>query len=219
MTSLLFTCVPGPQDDLFDAALRRRRNPADVFRRQRAEAAHLAHHRSALHLVRPDHRALDGRRRRLQPRQADADEHDGQQTDAGVDRLLDPFLLRIGRASNIHGCFVCLDGKFWENDRAFAGANVAPVAGARLSHYIAASYVDAKGVADGAKVSGCGTSSSRESAESSAGRGPRGRRRRSVGIELRRDCSAGARRPRPTSRGGSGRRDPGSSRRRRRRRR
>ena len=78
--------------------------------RQRAEAAHLAHHRSAFDLVRPDDGALHGRRRRLQPRQPDADEHDGQETDAGVDRLLDPFLLRVGRACNIHGCFVCLDG-------------------------------------------------------------------------------------------------------------
>ena len=126
---------------------------------ERAEAAHLAHHRSAFHLGRPDDRALDGRRRRLQPRQTDADEHDGQQTDAGIDRLLDPFLLRIGRACNIHGCFVCLDGKFWENDRAFVRANAAPAALRRVSHYTAESYVDAKSADTGAKVSACGTRS------------------------------------------------------------
>ena len=36
----------GAQDDLVDAPLRGRRNPADVFRHQRAEAAHLAEHRA-----------------------------------------------------------------------------------------------------------------------------------------------------------------------------
>jgi hypothetical protein len=111
----------GAQDDLFHPALRRCRNPPDVFRRQYPEAAHLAHHRPTLHRVGPDHRALDRRRRGFQTGQADADEHDGQQTDAGVDRLADPFLLCIGRARNIHGCVVCLDGNFRENDRAVEG--------------------------------------------------------------------------------------------------
>ena len=35
---------------------------------------------------------------------------DRQQADAGVDELADPLLPCIGRASNIHGCFVSLDG-------------------------------------------------------------------------------------------------------------
>ena len=41
-----------------------------------------------------------------QPRQPDAHEHHRQQTDAGKERLLDPFLLCVGGACNIHVCFV-----------------------------------------------------------------------------------------------------------------
>ena len=92
----------GPQDDLLDAPLRGRRNPSDVFRRERAESAHLANHRPALHGVGPDDRALNGRRGRFQPRQADADEDNGEQTHTGVNRLFDPLSSGIGRASNIH---------------------------------------------------------------------------------------------------------------------
>ncbi len=116
-----------PQNDLFHASLRRRRNPADIFWRERAEAANL-HEPSSPRLTvsgqttarstvgaagfsreRPK---LTGRRRA---------------TDGGVNDLTNPLLLGIGRASNIHGCFELLDGNHNENDREdFPGANGRP---------------------------------------------------------------------------------------------
>src|SRR6185436_2217520 len=101
--------------------------------------------------------ALDRGRCRFQPGQTDAHEYYSEETDGGINRLLDPFLLGIGRACNIHGCFVCLDGKFCENDRAFVGANDAPLTALRVSHDNAMTYVDAKDHQMGAKVSGYGT--------------------------------------------------------------
>ena len=78
MTLSAFTVVPGRRMISFHAPLRRRRNPADVFRHQRAEAAHLPDHRPALHRIGPERRGFDRRRRRLQPREADRDEADGR---------------------------------------------------------------------------------------------------------------------------------------------
>ena len=59
-----------PDQNFFDAGFRRRRDPANVFRNQRAESAHLAHHRTAFHGVDPNARAIDARRRRFQTRQS-----------------------------------------------------------------------------------------------------------------------------------------------------
>ena len=57
----------GSEDDFFNPSLRGRRNPPDILRRECAETAHLPHHRPALDLCRPDDRALNRRRCRLQP--------------------------------------------------------------------------------------------------------------------------------------------------------
>ena len=84
----------GPQHDALDPALRRRRQPAAglVHRHQRAEAAHLAHHRAALDRVAPDGARLDGGRGGFQAGEEDRHQrHD----DDGADRHVDAahFLL------------------------------------------------------------------------------------------------------------------------------
>ena len=70
----------GPDDDPFHGPVGGGRDPADLLRDQGAGAAHLTHHRAALHRVEVDGVAVDERRRRLQPRDAarDDDDHDGR---------------------------------------------------------------------------------------------------------------------------------------------
>ena len=63
----------GAQDDLVDAALGARGDPADFLRHERAEAADLADHRAAFHGVDPHEVALDGGRGGLEPREAEGD--------------------------------------------------------------------------------------------------------------------------------------------------
>ena len=101
---VVFDRRAGPQDDFFNPRLRSRWNPADVFRCQRSEAAHLAHHRPTFDAVGPDNRAFDGRRGRLQPRQPDRDQRDHEKRNAAVNDLADPLFPCIGRTSYIHGC-------------------------------------------------------------------------------------------------------------------
>jgi hypothetical protein len=95
----------GPQDDALDAALRRRGQPAPrlVDRHQRAETAHLAQHRAALHRVDPHGGAFHRRRGRLEARQHDRDAgHRQHGRHADEDPL--PLLLlgHGGRALDIH---------------------------------------------------------------------------------------------------------------------
>ena len=99
-----FHCGPWSENDLLDPALRGCRNPSDVFRRQRAQPPDLANHWTPFDRIRPDYGPFDGRRRRFQPGQRDADEHHHQQADRCVDRLPDPLFPDIGRSSYIHGC-------------------------------------------------------------------------------------------------------------------
>src|SRR5207248_4168068 len=122
----------------------------------------LNHDRPFLDGVGPDHRAFDRRRRRLQPRQTNADQDDRQQSDAGIDRLFNPLLLRIGRTRNIHGCCVCLDGNKKKNDQNLEGANGAPFGSSAVSDYTATTYRDAKREAIAEKVSARGTARSQE---------------------------------------------------------
>ena len=67
-----------PKQDALDAAIGRRRQPARVFRHERAEAAHLANERPALDGVDQQRRTVDGRRGGLHPRQRHGDERPGR---------------------------------------------------------------------------------------------------------------------------------------------
>jgi hypothetical protein len=93
----------GPEHDALDPACRRRRNPADVFRNQRAGPANLAQHLAALDGIDPHGRAVDARSRGLEPGHADGDGADGEQGDCPVDGSANLFLSDdAGRTSNIN---------------------------------------------------------------------------------------------------------------------
>ena len=67
------------RDDPLDRGFGGRGDPADVFGHQRAGATHLAEHRAPLDGVAPIVARLHGRRRRLQLRQTDRDQHADEQ--------------------------------------------------------------------------------------------------------------------------------------------
>ena len=80
------------KQDPIDEALSRRRNPADVFGHQRAAAADFAEQRTPFDGVDPQRRALDAGSGRLQTRQAEGDQQNGDQrgsrrTRVGVSRF------------------------------------------------------------------------------------------------------------------------------------
>jgi hypothetical protein len=94
-----------PEHDALDAPLGRRRDPSNVFRNQRARAAHLTDHVAALHGVDPDGRAIHTWRRGLQPRHANGNENDGEQTHARVNGAADLLLfLDACRTCDINHC-------------------------------------------------------------------------------------------------------------------
>ena len=92
-----------PNDDLFDPAILGRGDPANVFRHERAESAHLAKHRSALHRVDPDRRAIHAHGGRFQPRNRHRDEDEAEHRSRGNNQPPLPFLSGDMRARNIHG--------------------------------------------------------------------------------------------------------------------
>ena len=65
----------GPDDYFFDAAFRRSRNPANVFRHERPQSAHLTNHWSAFHRIDPNRRAIHARHGRFQTRQCKSNEN------------------------------------------------------------------------------------------------------------------------------------------------
>ena len=77
----------GADDDPFHGPVGGGRDPANLLRDQGAGAAHLPHHRTALHGVQVDRVAVDERRRRLQPRDADRDDDDHDGRHRGVQSL------------------------------------------------------------------------------------------------------------------------------------
>ena len=107
------TIGAGAKDDALDAALRGGRNqaPGLVDRHQRAEAAHLTQHRAAFDRIHPHGRALDGRRRRLEPREDDRHEADDEDAGDGERDSAQFLLARYGCGSlNVHCSQI---GQFW----------------------------------------------------------------------------------------------------------
>ena len=92
-----------PNDNFFHAAFGVCRNPANLFRHERAQSAHLAHHRSALHRIDPNRRAIHARHGRLETRQSKRREQNRNRSSRdNHDAAL--FLFRgHAFARNIHG--------------------------------------------------------------------------------------------------------------------
>ena len=77
----------GSDDDPLDGAVGGGRDPPDLLRDQRAGAAHLPDHRTALHRVQIDRVAVDARRGRLQARDAQRDDSHRQDRGHGIQSL------------------------------------------------------------------------------------------------------------------------------------
>ena len=93
----------GADDDPLDGAVGGGGNPADLLRDQRPGAAHLPHHRAALHRVQIDRVAVDARRGRLQARDAQRDDSHHQDRGYGIPSLAQLLLpCEIG-SGDIHG--------------------------------------------------------------------------------------------------------------------
>ncbi|MCY4635225.1 MAG: hypothetical protein OXG04_12105 [Acidobacteria bacterium] len=94
-----------PDDYPFDGPVGGSRDPADLLRDQGAGAAHLPHHRAALHGVEVDGVAVDARRRRLQARDPHRDQGDHDERRDAVEAVSHPLLPGEIGAGDIHGKF------------------------------------------------------------------------------------------------------------------
>ena len=77
----------GADDDPLDGAVGGGRDPPDPLRDQGAGAAHLPHHRAALHRVEVDGVGVDARRGRLQARDTGRDDDDHDDRGCGIQSL------------------------------------------------------------------------------------------------------------------------------------
>src|SRR5271166_4804985 len=94
----------GEKIDFFDARIEGRGNPDEVFHHQRAEAADLAHHWTALDGVDPDGGALYRRRSRLKPGKPPRDQGDGRHDENDDYNSADQFTASYLFATrDIHG--------------------------------------------------------------------------------------------------------------------
>ena len=113
-----FDACTGTNHNRVDATFSARCDPANLFRHEQAEAAHLAHHRPALHRVDPDRRAIDARHRRLQFRKANRDRDEQEHAAADHHDALLPFLLRDAGPRHVHG-IARLRESAWSHDILF----------------------------------------------------------------------------------------------------
>jgi hypothetical protein len=93
----------GPKRDSLDAPIRRGRQPARIFRDERAEAAHLTDERTALDGVEQESGAIDRRSGGFHARQRHGQHRHDDQSDDSVGNLAEPLAAKDGRvAGNIH---------------------------------------------------------------------------------------------------------------------
>ena len=85
MTDVGVTCAPGRRTSFSTRPLVVAGNPADVLGHQDAGAADLTNHRAAFDGVDPDRGAVDAWGGGAEPRDADRDQHDGEEGDDAVD--------------------------------------------------------------------------------------------------------------------------------------